>query len=346
MVDETEERGVSRVSFSEEALSRDANGDGSFVVVREERGTFLGPLMGRITVSHPPSCDARADARPSSAASSSSSSSSSRPRRKMLAYAPNDEDDDDDRGATAGSPRHVRAEYDNLVVNMGLLKCGNRYRASVPVPDYWTEEMEEEVEEEVVDDGHGGKNATSVSRRDASSSPSSHSSLDELVEVRIAEESIDSDLEGEIGRDEDDDDDDEEKENGDGDDVRTTVKSRRPRRRRGSVLSISLLAKQQGPYRGRFLLELIRYSKRRMDEEATESMANESHDIGVIRSSSSSSSSSMQVITGRCLMSVLVEATIMGKDTGTPKLRNGVICLGKLVGYDSDDETEWRGFDD
>ena len=40
-----------------------------------------------------------------------------------------------------------------------------------------------------------------------------------------------------------------------------------------------------------------------------------------------------------------VDATIMGKDMGTPKLRNGVVCLGKLAGYDSDDETEWHGFD-
>jgi hypothetical protein len=44
-------------------------------------------------------------------------------------------------------------------------------------------------------------------------------------------------------------------------------------------------------------------------------------------------------------MSVQVDATIMGKDMGTPKLRNGVVCLGKIVGYDSDDETEWQGFD-
>jgi len=49
--------------------------------------------------------------------------------------------------------------------------------------------------------------------------------------------------------------------------------------------------------------------------------------------------------TKKCIMSVQVDATIMGKDMGTPKLRNGVICLGKIVGYDSDDETEWQGFD-
>ena len=47
----------------------------------------------------------------------------------------------------------------------------------------------------------------------------------------------------------------------------------------------------------------------------------------------------------KCLMSLQVDATIMGEDMGTPKLRNGVVCLGKMVGYDSDDETEWQGFD-
>ena len=47
----------------------------------------------------------------------------------------------------------------------------------------------------------------------------------------------------------------------------------------------------------------------------------------------------------KCLMSLQCDATIMGKDMGTPKLRNGVVCKGKIVGYDSDDETEWQGFD-
>lgn len=58
-----------------------------------------------------------------------------------------------------------------------------------------------------------------------------------------------------------------------------------------------------------------------------------------------SDGSGSSFVTGKCLMSVQVDATIMGKDMGTPKLRNGVVCLGKLVGYDSDDETEWQGFD-
>lgn len=313
MEDKTE-RGISRVSFSEEAMSKDTKGDGSVVIVREERGTFLGPLMGRLTVSYSSSSDADAHASP--VASSPSSSSS---RRGILAFAPND-DDDDDRGESSGSPNDVKAEYDNLVVNMGLLKCGNRYRVAVPIPKYWKvkEEVEMEVEEEVVD-GHGVK-MTSISRCDSSSSSSSLS-LDELVDVRIAEDSIDGDLKGEVSRDEDDEEED------------------RRRRRHGSVLSISLSAKQRGLYRGRFLLELTRRERRK--DGIKESMTDGSH-TDIVRSPSLSS---MHVVTGRCLMSVLVEATMMGKDTGTPKLRNGVICSGKLVGYDSDDETEWQGFD-
>ena len=85
-------------------------------------------------------------------------------------------------------------------------------------------------------------------------------------------------------------------------------------------LNITLSAKRRGPYRGRFVLELTRYS-------------------------SIAASSSSETPQKKCIMSVQVDATIMGKDMGTPKLRNGVVCLGKIVGYDSDDETEWQGFD-
>jgi hypothetical protein len=42
---------------------------------------------------------------------------------------------------------------------------------------------------------------------------------------------------------------------------------------------------------------------------------------------------------------VQMEAMMMGKDQGTPQLKEYIQCLGKLVGYDSDDETEWQGFD-
>jgi hypothetical protein len=102
---------------------------------------------------------------------------------------------------------------------------------------------------------------------------------------------------------------------------------------------ISLSAKRRGPYRGRFLLELTRRRRRR--DPLLGRRQTTSGDDDDARSDGSGSS----VVTGKCLMSVQVDATIMGKDMGTPKLRNGVVCLGKLVGYDSDDETEWQGFD-
>jgi len=48
---------------------------------------------------------------------------------------------------------------------------------------------------------------------------------------------------------------------------------------------------------------------------------------------------------GRYLVSVQVEATLMGKGKGTPQLKGDVRSLGKIVRYDSDDDTEWEGFD-
>jgi hypothetical protein len=89
-------------------------------------------------------------------------------------------------------------------------------------------------------------------------------------------------------------------------------------------LSITLSAKRRGQYRGRFVLELT--TQPSQNASATREKESTQH-------------------TKKCIMSVQVDATIMGKDMGTPKLRNGVVCLGKIVGYDSDDETEWQGFD-
>jgi len=45
------------------------------------------------------------------------------------------------------------------------------------------------------------------------------------------------------------------------------------------------------------------------------------------------------------IVSVQINATQLGKDQGKPQLKSNVVKLGKLVGYDSDEETEWRGFD-
>lgn len=42
------------------------------------------------------------------------------------------------------------------------------------------------------------------------------------------------------------------------------------------------------------------------------------------------------------VMPVEVRATVMGRDRGTPQLRHGVHCVGKIVQYDSDTETQWQ----
>ena len=44
------------------------------------------------------------------------------------------------------------------------------------------------------------------------------------------------------------------------------------------------------------------------------------------------------------IVSVRVNATLLGKDQGKPQLKTNITKLGKLVGYDSDEETEWQGF--
>ena len=155
-------------------------------------------------------------------------------------------------------------EYENLVVKIGLLKIGHRYRMILPIPNNHGEQQEEK---------HKCNND----------------------EVKIIEDSLDDDLRGEI---------------------ETEPLNNAPNHH---YLNITLSAKRRGPYRGRFVLELSRYPF------ATTNNNNATRK--------------------KCIMSVQVDATIMGKDMGTPKLRNGVICLGKIVGYDSDDETEWQGFD-
>jgi len=44
------------------------------------------------------------------------------------------------------------------------------------------------------------------------------------------------------------------------------------------------------------------------------------------------------------IVSVRVKATLLGKDQGKPQLKTNITKLGKIVGYDSDEETEWQGF--
>jgi len=194
-------------------------------------------------------------------------------------------------------------EYDNLVVQMGLLKCGHRYQAVVPVPDYW-------------------KLKTS----------SANKQEDAGMDVRIVEDSLDGDLAGEVQV--------EYANNSDASVSSVTTICQHH-------VCITLSARGRGPYRGRFLLELTRHpdgielqNVQSISSAATETKANTT-----TTPSDHQASNNPHHPNKKCLMSLQVDATIMGKDMGTPKLRNGVVCLGKMVGYDSDDETEWQGFD-
>jgi hypothetical protein len=195
-------------------------------------------------------------------------------------------------------------EYDNLVVRMGLLTGGQRYRVAVPVPQYW---REAEAEARAAGEGEeGGGPARGPSRAPG-------------MEVRIAEESLDGDLRGEVVRAED----------AGGDAASPSA----PALRRHEV-RLTLSARRRGQYRGRLVLELTRRDGGRVPPPASGASP-----------TAAEATAPETPPPQRCLMSLQVDATIMGKDMGTPKLRNDVICLGKIVGYDSDDETEWQGFD-
>jgi len=193
-------------------------------------------------------------------------------------------------------------EYDNLVVRLGLLKCGHRYQVVIPVPNYW--KQKDESCEQLVDD-----NDIKLQ--------SSHGET-HLMKVRMAEDSLDDDLRGELLQPEED--------------------------NSEYHVSITLSARRRGAFRGRFLLELTRIEQ----QKKTESIPKTPEDEATTTKSNTDSSNTATLIPTPkkvCLMSIQCDATIMGKDMGTPKLRNGVVCLGKIVGYDSDDETEWQGFD-
>ena len=261
----------SKVSFSDEVISKDKMGDGSKVLVEEEHGVFLS-LLGQKRV----------------VVATNDDGNDSLPERiATISFGGDDDADNDDllkqklaysekqvgnivlqsgKNAAAESNRGGTkdgVEYENLVVKIGLLKIGHRYRMILPIPsNHWEQQ----------DEKHTHDND----------------------EVKIIEDSFDDDLRGEI----------------------ETEHSNNASSQH--YLNIALSAKRRGPYRGRFVLELSRYPLATAVNNAT-----------------------LQ----KCIMSVQVDATIMGKDMGTPKLRNGVICLGKIVGYDSDDETEWQGFD-
>jgi hypothetical protein len=159
---------------------------------------------------------------------------------------------------------------------MGILKCGHRYRVSVPLPAITANRDEVQIDRKM--------DQLSLVKDEI------------LTKARIVRVD-DDDLRGEIADD-------------------------------GRCLNAILSARQRGPYNGRILIEI------RSNENASKSRV----------STSSDDNAELQAQAVKCIL-IQVEASIMGKGMGTPQLRNGVACLGKLVGYDSDEETEWRGFD-
>ncbi|KAL7462781.1 hypothetical protein ACHAXS_003156 [Conticribra weissflogii] len=404
------------VTFSEEVLSQ-SNGGGSKVVIREERGVFLGPLLGRMVISSDESAgdeeddgdvprrdrtdremDAKMETRGGGRVISfdmgtdppkdamdiirwNEGSSSTYSSPSYCSFSTDDDDDARHRCGDNVSERQIQRErnqarsleevkigkkettttYENLVIKMGLLKCGHRYRVVVPLPDdVWRK---------------SAPLATSNNRDGSANDSSSYE-----MNVRIVEDSLDDDLRGVIElqqvltEDEHGVDDLEHEgvreEEGDEMAVEEKVDNSRNTNRNSKVqkktapvvrpiVDITLSARRRGPYRGRFVLESTRQRSRDVDgneEEmstqptenanaATENVSQLSNNNNNTATAQGSASTLPTYCQKKCVVSLQVDATIMGKDMGTPKLRNGVTCLGKIVGYDSDEETEWQGFD-
>ena len=301
---EPRKRSKSKVSFAEEVVKV----DGSKVVIKEEHGVFLGPLLGRMVVS-----DHRSDADDNDIISTNTTSTSSSPiisfandehTKKKLSYSESSDGilkcDTTTTNNDHGNSNTV--EYDNLVVRLGLLKIGHRYQVVVPIPNYWGQK-----EGESGDDTATTTNINNTTDNDGDHKVLINSQLQPInMSVQMVEESLDDDLVGKVQTD--------------------------PSKVQYYVC-ITLSARRRGAYRGRFVLELTRIEQSKLDEATANSTA------------TATNNDSNLIIPNKCLMSIQCDATIMGKDMGTPKLRNGVICLGKIVGYDSDDETEWQGFD-
>ena len=284
------EKKRSKVSFSDEVLSKDKFGDGNKVHVEEEHGVFLSLLGERkiVTNNNVNSFDEidvdAAGERMATISFETTDNNYGYSGDDNLLKQKLDGSYKQDGGSIRSAPSESSVatsessvDFDNLVVKIGLLKIGHRYTMSVPLPHHcWRDEEGDEQQEEYA---HGD-------------------------EVKIIEDSYDEDLKGVI----------ETEDSNCAHDGASSTLSTSPQH----YLNISLAAKRRGPYRGRFVLELTR---------------------------SSQAATSSCIEPDKCIMSVQVDATIMGQDMGTPKLRNGVICRGKIVGYDSDDETEWQGFD-
>ena len=275
----------SKVSFSEEVISKD--GDGNKILVEEEHGVFLSMLGQKRVVSGTESSDdERSSVEVAERISTISFGDDDDLLKQKLAYSEKEDGNIIQSTKSASTTEtkqgnlRVVVEYDNLVVKIGLLKIGHRYRMIVPIPKHWEQ--------------GGGRDNEQQEEKDTQRKD----------EVKIIEDSFDDDLRGEI-------------ETGEHSNSADDSSSGTPSKAYHHYLNITLSAKRRGPYRGRIVLELTRNPFDTSSSETTQ----------------------------KCIMSVQVDATIMGQDMGTPKLRNGVTCLGKIVGYDSDDETEWQGFD-
>ena len=293
-----------RLRFAEDVVS---SGDGSKVIIKEEHGVFLGPLLGRMVVSDHSNSD-------QSDGDNNNTNSNQTKSESIISFA-NDEHTNKKLSYSESSNGILKSEkknnkvqplgdtnieYDNLVVRLGLLKCGHRYQVVIPVPNYW--KQKDESCEQLVDDN------------DIKLLESSHDETHPM-KVRMAEDSLDDDLRGEVLQTEED---------------------------NGSCeyhICITLSARRRGAFRGRFLLELTRIEQQKKTESIPKTPEDEA------TTTKSNTATVLPTPNKVCLMSIQCDATIMGKDMGTPKLRNGVVCLGKIVGYDSDDETEWQGFD-
>ena len=292
------------VSFAQEVISKD-NSNGSKVLIKEEHGIFLGPLLGRIAIS-----DSSSDHEDSSCATGAISDSESS-AGNVISFA-NDmhtnekisySESSDGIIKSTTNTIHNNIEYDNLVVRLGLLKCGHRYQVVVTIPNYWKQQSKSDADTNKTID-----NDTNIVQTHG-------------MTVRIAEESMDGDLIGEI--------------------IQHGMSGTTSDHCQYQIC-VTLSARRRGPYRGRIVLELTRVEE---NEKANETTSDTADNILSKQDGESKVSDSTSQTPNKCLMSLQFDATVMGKDMGTPKLRNGVICKGKIVGYDSDDETEWQGFD-
>ena len=319
------------VSFSDAVLfshpDRAGAANGKAVLIQEEPDVFVNAFLGRMTLSAASassSASSEAEVEGADPAEPKQHITSKSDRVVVDATTPKDAchqttvDDED-------------VDYENLVVRMGLVKCGYRYQSVLPLPDYFQRPKVQQPE-------HAPKTTTDdilSSPASASMNPPTRRST-KTTTVRILEQSIDPDLRGDIGGRENENEEGPQTKNkqqhhDDDEDNQDSTPSSSSYR-----LTITLGPTRRGPYRGRFALE---WSQEEEEEEVPPSVA---------ASVSSSNNNWRRTRTRQqrhhCIMSVQVEATVMGPDMGTPKLRNGVRRLGKIVGYDSDDETTWHGF--